>query len=217
MSIDFTTIISAPDAPLRDLLVRIESGLNELGFRHDHSILRAAYDSDREVFDELFPDEELRVQSGYDELPREVSLWEGCSCEFWNDSFRLYVLIGRIGHGAYVNVWVDITLQSLTRLLRRQENRGFQGALATISAAVDAYGGYGHLELAFQPLSPERVRTAFVDMPEFPGEPSLLGLIPTGDLTEEEVRKRYGSIFEASLSTQGYWVLTQDLVKALAP
>lgn len=212
---NFITILSADDAPLRGLLTRIEGVLLEAGFKHEHSIMRAAYDAGRKVFDEVFPDEEVRVHSGFAELPESVSLWEGLSCEFWNDSFMLYLLIGRVGQGAYVNVWIDIELRALAELLANQEERAFYGALASICAAIGAQGGYGHTELAFHPLSPARARTAFLDMPELPGESSLLGLLPAGESTEVEVRKKCGSIFTPMLSTQGYWILTQNLVEIL--
>ncbi|WNZ61372.1 hypothetical protein QEG98_36760 [Myxococcus sp. MxC21-1] len=214
---DFTTVISAPEAPLRELLVRIEGELLKAGLRHDHTILRAAYDARRGTFDEVSPDEEVRVRSGFDELPSEVSGWEGLSCEFWNESFTLYLLVGRLGHGAYVNVWVDISLRPLTELLANHEEGAFYGALATICAAVDAYGGYGHPELGFHPLAPERARTALTDMPEFPGESAMLGLLPADDLVEAQARQKYERTFTLRLSTQGYWILTQDLKSALVP
>lgn len=214
---DFTTILSAPHVPLRELLVRLEKGLVESGFRHDFSVLRAAYDAERKVFDETDPDEEVPVRTGYAELAREVALWEGCSCEFWNGTFSLYVLIGRMERGAYINVWIDIALRTLERLLENREERAFLGALATICSAVDAHGGYGGPELPFHPLAPDRARTAFIDMPGYPGEASMLGLLPASELTEAQLRERYGSTFTYHLSTQGYWVLTQDLAGLLLP
>ncbi len=213
---DFTTVIAAPDAPLRDLLARVEAGLIEAGFRHDFSVVRAGYDPERGVFDELFPIEEVRAEAGFQQLPRELSLWQGCSCEFWRESLMLSLLIARVGPGQQVNAWVEVPLRMFTRLLETQDEGRVYGALGVIASALNAKGGYGHPELGFEPLALDRAQTAFIDLPEHPGEPALLGLLPASSGNALEMRARYPN-FHARLSTRGYWVLTQDLAAILLP
>ena len=213
---DLTILMAAPDAPLKELLFKVETGLVEAGFRHDFSVLRAGYDVEREVFDERMPTEEVRVEGGFDELPPEVSLWEGVAFEFWRDSLSLSLMIGRIGAGQCVNAWVDVPLRMLTRLLETQEEGRLYGALGEIAGAIGAAGGYVHTELAFHTLPLDRAQTAFVDMPEYPGEAALLGILPAQAVGPEQVAARFPA-FTAKLSTRGYWVLTQDLAGTLLP
>lgn len=215
MSTDLTVALTAPDRPLGDLLEALELALVErAGLRHDGSVLRCEWQADSETFDEVSPDEELGPSPSLAELAEAVTSWGGFSSEWWNELVQVYVLVARVHRpgGAYVNAWVTIPTGKLQRLARDEKLPAFHAVVAEVARAIGSTAGYGHFELAYEPLAPERAERAIMDLPEYPGEAATLGVLPLarGDL--EELQRSYEK-FEIIGTTAGYWVLVnRDLV-----
>jgi hypothetical protein len=208
MGIEFSTILAAPDSPIIDIAVRLEQAFKSIGLRHDFGIVRAAYDRDLEVFDELQPEQESRVKAGFAELSSEVADWPGFSVEYWSDGLPLYVLVGRQTDAAsYLNLWIDIGERHLAKLIKANEVRRFVSVIASAASAANALGGYGHSALDFHRLAPDGSVAAISSLPEFPGQPASLGVIPVTTMSQSDIQKVYGRQFDCHFSALGFWIL----------
>lgn len=212
---DFTTIIAAPDAPLQASLRSIAEALAKVGFRADRSIVRVELDRIRGVFDESSPTVECVCDIDFASPSNDVSQWQGCALECWKDGLSLYFMIARID--GCLNIWIDIGRRALERLVASGRVEVLLSALAATCKAVDAVGGYGHLELSFHPLSLDESLHAFRDMPEHPGQKALLGIVRHSQQKSLDALENSRSPWwhVERLSVYGYWILLGDLESLL--
>lgn len=210
MSTEFTTVLCAPDRPLGEILSAIEQRLVEFsGLRHAGKILRCAWQPDSQTFDEATPEQALGPAEHLSAHSGGMARWSGFATEFWNEKMLLYVLVARVvrPEGAFVDAWVTLPTSQLERLAGQGGLRVFYAALAEIAGAMAATAGYGHFELAFEPLPPKSAEQAIGSLPDYPGEPATLGILPAARASLPELTQRYGKTFDIIGTTAGYWVL----------
>lgn len=210
MSTDFTAVLCAPDRPLGELLSAIEEALvDRAGLRHAGKVLRCAWQPDSQTFDEASPEQALGPAEHLSMHADGMAGWTGFATELWSETMLLYVLVARVvrPEGAHVDAWVTLPTSQLERMAGRGELRVFYAALAELAGALAATGGYGHFELAFEPLAPEHAEQAIGSLPDYPGEPATLGVLPAAHASLPELTKAYGQAFDVIGTTAGYWVL----------
>jgi hypothetical protein len=206
MSMDFTFILASwDDSPAKELSL-IEPRLTEIGFRRMTGVVRAEYDKQRGVFDEADEEEELSGFEFISEVLDQMVYWDGAAVEFGNGEFSFYLLVGQV-EGGYLNYWIDIHERTLRRLFASETRFKLYAGVCAVGAGCGAVGGYGDLELAFEPIRPEKVIDAIPNNPQKPGAASWFGMIPLGVRSEAEVRQAFGDDYCITGSSGGFWIL----------
>ncbi len=217
MSTDFTVVLSAPDRPAADLVTAIETALiGRGGLRHDGTLLRCSMQAGTGTYDEISPERASGPATHLSDLASDVATWDGFACEMWNEAVQLYIMIGRVkrAEGDYVNAWVTISSRGLSRLTNEDNLPAYCAALGEVGEALGATAGYGHFEVAYEPLPPERAERAIVDLPDYPGEPATVGVVPMSRWSLVDLQRVYGRTFDIVGTSAGYWVLTNKQMLA---
>lgn len=210
MSTDFTTVLAADLRPLPELVSAIKTALADtLGMRGGHPILRCELQSDTNTFDEVVPEQALPSLNDVSEQAKILSSWKGFSTEFWNDKMQLYVMVGDVDAAPkpIVNVWVTLSTRNLERLVTDGEVNAYCAALAELARVVKATAGYGHFELAYEPVASQQAEAAILDLPDYPGEPATVGVLPWAGKSIQDLERNFTETFAVVRSTAGYAIL----------
>lgn len=217
MSTDFTVVLGAPDRSMADLATAIETSIiGRGGLRHDGMLLRCSMQVGTGTYDEISPEQGSGPATHLSDLASGVAAWDGFACEMWNEAVQLYIMIGRVkrAEGNYVNAWVTISSRGLSRLANEDNLPVYYAALGEIGAAIGATAGYGHFEVAYEPLPPERAERAIVNLPDYPGESAMVGVVPMSPRSLVELQRVYDRTFDIVGTTAGYWVLANKQLLA---
>ena len=204
MSVDFTFVQAGPPQSLFELMVNIESKMEEMGFKKSGSVYKVELDK-RGVFEE----NEEQVISGkkFSDSKTELQKWEGLSVEFNCREYTVYLLL--CNHkDQYINLFIEISGKTIEKLISEEEIDGFIQLIITTAANINSQGGFGTYELPFEPVSPEKIIPYIFSNPE--GVPSLLGIIPYDWADEAEVRKMALNEFKLFISTLGFYLLEHN-------
>lgn len=210
MSTDFTVVLGTPDRSLSDLVTALETSLVlRGGLRHDGTLLRCSMQAGTGTYDEISPEQASGPAAHISDLASGVAAWDGFACELWNEALQLYIMVGRgkQAEGNYVNASITISSHGLSRLANDDNLPVYYAALGAVGDAIGATAGYGHFEVAYEPLPPERAERAIVDLPDYPGEPATVGIVPMSRWSLGELQRVYGRTFDIEGTTAGYWVL----------
>ncbi len=210
MSTDFTATLCAPDRSLADLVIAIEAALIlRGGFRHDGTLFRCSIQAATGTYDEVSPEETAGPATHLAELADAVAAWDGFSAELWNDGVQLYLLGGKVRRpeGDYLNAWITISTRGLQRLAAENTLQVYYAALGGLAEAMGASAGYGHFEVAYEPLAPERAERAITDLPDYPGENATVGVLPMSHWSHVELHRAHGRSFDSIGTPAGYWIL----------
>lgn len=217
MSTDFTVVLGAPDRSLSDLVTALETSLVlRGGLRHDGTLLRCSMQAGTGTYDETSPEQASGPAAHFSDLASDIAAWDGFACEMWNESVQLYIMVARVKRagGDYVNVWVTISSRGLSRLASEDNLPAYYAALGAAGEAIAASAGYGHFEVAYEPLPPERAERAIVDLPDYPGEAATVGVVPMSRWNLVEMQRVYGRAFDIVGTTTRYWVLANKQLLA---
>ena len=202
MSMEFTTILAAAPQRLDDLALRFRARFQALDWRSGQ-LIRVALDTERDVFDELYPEEYVSIDDP--NFGIRVAAWQGWSNEYYTDGVTLYVLVGLAS--THVNVMVDVSTRTLERLIAEDELNKYVSGLLAAADASRATVGYGHYLLYFEPTTPEQAKQAISSLPEYPGESASLGLLSSREYSLERAKTEYGEKFYLSISLTGHILL----------
>lgn len=206
MSMDFTFSMVGPAQSLRKFFVSTETTLKKNGFRTASHILRAGLD-ERGVFDEEDEDEDIILSNNAVTYAKELEALEGFSVEFlFPDGPTLYMIACNYG-GQSLYVYIDMSHRSFLKILGERGVQAYLEPIGIIAQCASAYGGFGDLELCFEPFPPQNViSNIFYN----PGEgPAVIGLIPYEKMNEALMRRPGIEAYDIMHATPGFFGLVE--------
>ena len=201
MSVDFTFALAGPPLPLFELMVGIESRMEEMGFRKSGNVYKVELD-ERGVFEEN--EEYVISMKKFEDSKTELKNWNGLSVEFYCSDFTAYVLIANY-ENQYINSFIEVSGKVIDKLLSDDKMGSFFQLILAIAVSIQSFGGFGTYELPFEPVAPDKAIPYIFRNTE--GVPSLLGIIPYNMTDESKLRKTAEKEFSITVSTMGFYFL----------
>ena len=201
MSVDFTFALAGPPLPLFELMVGIESRMEEMGFRKSGNVYKVELD-ERGVFEEN--EEYVISMKKFEDSKTELENWNGLSVEFNCSDFTVYVLIANY-ENQYINSFIEVSGKVIDKLLSDDKMGRFFQLILAIAVSIQSFGGFGTYELPFEPVAPDKAIPYIFRNTE--GVPSLLGIIPYNMTDESKLRKTAEKEFSITVSTMGFYFL----------
>ena len=201
MSVDFTFAQVGPSQPLYELMINIERKINSIGFVKSSTIYDVALD-DRGVFEER--NREIIIKNQFKESKKELQSLNGLSVEFDCREYTVYLLVCNY-NDRYLNSFIQVAGKVIDKLAEDGEINKFLNFIGVVAESSKSYGGFGTFELAFEPVTPEKVISYIFNNPA--GIPSLIGIIPADKMDENKVRELAAEEFKVSYSTLGFYYL----------
>ncbi len=201
MSVDFAFALAGPPLPLFELMVGIESRMEEMGFRKSGNVYKVELD-ERGVFEEN--EEYVISMKKFEDSKTELENWNGLSVEFNCSDFTVYVLIANY-ENQYINSFIEVSGKVMDKLLSDDKMGRFFQLILAIAVSIQSFGGFGTYELPFEPVAPDKPIPYIFRNTE--GVPSLLGIIPYYMTDESKLRKTAEKEFIIIVSTMGFYFL----------
>jgi hypothetical protein len=207
---DFTMALVGPQQRVAVLLASIDRRLSEAGLSRGSAVYQEDLDGDSH------PDVEVPLSGRpVRDVIDKLIFWRAASMEFHRDALTVEIVIGQRAIG-FTNCFLRTDLRSFIRLYQQKQQNAYFAAAVGVAESIAAMGGYGAVELPFDPLAPDQLISRINGGEEGSGGGADCALLLKEDTPRDRITELFGTMFEVR-ELGAYWLLESREFLALYP